>query len=630
MLALGLVVGAIGPAGAEAPRRSTHGIGRCDWPMWGYRLERTFATRCHGELTARTVKRLRLRWFFNTDDVVTATPAVAGGTLYVGDWSGKIYALRTRDGKARWTYRAEVHPEVYSGQIVGSAAVADVAGTRTVYVPAGKTLYALRAKDGSVRWRHELGQRGDRSDPTEIESSPVVVDGMVIIGWDVHNSGSGRPAGVVALDARTGRTRWKRVTAPTTGDGATGAGCGDVWGAAAVDRARALVIVGTGNCPNPSRWGQFSEALVGLDLHTGAVRWTYQPHGPNRNDTDFAGAPNLFDRAGRDGRPLAGLGNKDGVYYVVDRATGAPVAQVRATQPGITRPDGNYSTGGFIGPTAYQSGVVVGGTGVGPPPYLHGIDVQGGALAWQSQEPSATYGATAIASGIAFVGGTDFTLRAVDVRTGRTLWSHAMRGAVSGGAAITGGDVFAVAGIREPGLDQRSRTSGVYRFALHGKAARIRIPPPPTTSPRDTTPAGPRRCVDTPCDLGFDLKSPPPGLTPTASLVVTERPFRIRLEATGLGPPSGWLRAGSPAASAGATAYAVFLSESDDNPTGGLVCVLDAASRCTGTHVPRRGATYNRVTLVAVKDAKTVPTLADGFDRLVTTGSFDPPLRPVE
>ena len=147
-LALALAVGAIGPAGAEARRASTHPIGRCDWPMWGYRVERTFATRCKGELTARTVKRLRLRWFFNTDDVVTATPAVADGTLYVGDWSGKIYALRTRDGRPRWTYRAKVHPEVYSGQIVGSAVVADVAGTRTVYVPAGKTLYALRAADG--------------------------------------------------------------------------------------------------------------------------------------------------------------------------------------------------------------------------------------------------------------------------------------------------------------------------------------------------------------------------------------------------------------------------------------------------------------------------------------------------
>ncbi len=56
--------------------------------------------------------------------------------------------------------------------------------------------------------------------------------------------------------------------------------------------------------------------------------------------------------------------------------------------------------------------------------------------------------------------------------------------------------------------------------------------------------------------------------------------------------------------------------------------MLDASFDCTGTHVPRAGATYNRVSIVAVKDRKTIPTLADGFERLVTTQSFDPPLQP--
>ena len=51
----------------------------------------------------------------------------------------------------------------------------------------------------------------------------------------------------------------------------------------------------------------------------GDVRWTYQPHPPNNDDLDFAGAPNLFEM---NGRKLVGLGNKDAVYYAVDRATG--------------------------------------------------------------------------------------------------------------------------------------------------------------------------------------------------------------------------------------------------------------------------------------------------------------------
>ncbi len=130
------------------------------------------------------------------------------------------------------------------------------------------------------------------------------------------------------------------------------------------------------------------------------------------------------------------------------------VSAAPATGPGLTRPGGNFSTGGFIGPAAYHDGIVVGGTAVGPAPYLHGIQVPTGAILWQNQEPSATYAATAIAGNVAIVGGTDFTLRAVAVDTGNELWSHPMQGAVSGGAAITREDVFAVAGIREPGLEQ--------------------------------------------------------------------------------------------------------------------------------------------------------------------------------
>jgi len=604
---------------------------RCQWPTWGYSAARPFATPCDTGITEDSVDELRLRWFFNARDVVTVTPALAGNTLYVGDWSGRFYALRTRDGRPRWTFDAEVHPTVYAGQIVGTATVARVSGVQTVFFPAGKTMYALRARDGKVLWRHEMGRAGDPDDPTEIESSPAVVRDLVLFGTDVHNSGNGEAAGLVALDARTGKERWMLVTAPTAGDGATGSGCGDVWGSPAVDRARGLVFFGTGNCPDPAKWGRFSDAIVAADLETGTLRWTYQPHEQNNDDLDFAGAPNLIDAGGR---ALVGLGNKDGTYYLVDRETGEPAGAIRATGPGLRRPGSNFSTGGFIGPTAYDRGaqLVVGGTAVGPAPYLHGLDVDKATVAWQSQEPSATYAPTAITDGLAFVGGTDFTLRAVRVIDGETLWSHPMKGAVSGGVALTRGSAFAVAGIREPGLDQRSRSSGVYRFSLTGKRATIKIAAPETTTTTVVGATASQECVGSPCTMSFDLKTPPNGRSPSVTLEVDEAPFEVAITAAGLGPPDAWLRPGTPAARAGATAYAVFLSERDDNPTGGLVCILrerdGGTLGCTGRRIPRKGATYNRITLVAVKDADSIPTLADGFERLVTTESFSPPLAP--
>ena len=115
----------------------------------------------------------------------------------------------------------------------------------------------------------------------------------------------------------------------------------------------------------------------------------YQPHQPNNNDLDFAGAPNLF--TGSDGTPLVGLGNKDGVYYAVSRATGALVWKRKVAEPGLARPGGNYSTGGFIGPTAQGNGVVVGGTAIGGAPFLHALDATSGTIDWQQPAAAAIF-----------------------------------------------------------------------------------------------------------------------------------------------------------------------------------------------------------------------------------------------
>jgi len=600
----------------------------CDWPMWGDELSRDFATTCSG-ITTANASELRRIWFFNTRDVVTATPAVVDGTAYVGDWTGRFYALRVSNGRPRWQYQAEPHENVYAGQIVSSAAVEQVEGGRTVYFGSGKTLYALRASNGELRWKRELGTEGQKDDPTEIESSPVVVDGAVIVGTDVHNTADGHPAGVYAFDAATGEPRWERVLAPA---GDTGGGCADVWSSPSVDIERRMVFVGTGNCvTSPRGWGPNAEAIIALGLDDGAVRWTYQPHDPNRDDLDFAGTPNLFEAGGR---VLVGLGNKDGAYYAVDRDTGALVWSTKVAEPGLTRPGSNFSTGGFIGPTAVADGVIVGGTAIGGAPYLHALDAATGAIRWQQPATAATYGAASVANGVVVIGGTDFTLRALDLATGDVLWSDEVAGAVSGGTAIVGDDIIAVAGIREPGGAKRSRTSGVYLYSLDGKPQKsaTRIPKEPRTRETvpTTAPGTVQECVGSPCDVDFNLIQPPAGLTPSMTLEVGLDPWRVEVHTEGLGDPAAWLRPGTNAAQSGATRFGVFISERDDNPQGGLLCVLKADGSCTSKKIPRAGATYNRISLLAITDSDELPTPAEGVNRLAVTRSFDPPLAPVK
>jgi polyvinyl alcohol dehydrogenase (cytochrome) len=602
-------------------------IDACDWPMWGYSPTRTFASECPDtRLSPETVGDLGLVWFHGTDDVVTATPAVVGDTVYVGDWAGVVYALDRETGDERWRFQTEEHRNVYAGQIVSSPAVADVDGERTVFIAAGKTLYALGATDGDERWRHELGEAGNVDEPTEIESSPVVVGDTVVVGYDVHNT-PGYRAGLIALDADRGDVRWDF----DPDEGAEGTGCVDVWASPSVDEARGLVFAATGNCPSsPEGWGDFSEAMFALDLETGEPAWTYQPHEPNNDDLDFAGSPNQFTV---DGRDLLGLGNKDGTYYAVDRETGEELWRAEATEPGLERPGSNFSTGGFIGATAVADGIVAGGTGVGPCPCAHGIDAATGELVWQNEEPAATYASSAVVNGLLFLGGNDFTFRALDLATGEILWSEEVQGAVSGGSAVSGDDVFAVAGIREPGLDERSETSGVYRFSLGAGSTETST----TTTAAGTPPVTELEsrglpCTE-PCVIDFGINDPPPGTQPLVTVRFEADPLRIVVEATDLGAPEAWVRAGSAAARAGASRFGVFISERDDDPFGGggLVCSwAEGEDGCTGESIPRYAPTYNRISVLAIVDDETEPTLADGADRLVRTLSFDLPVRAVD
>lgn len=601
------------PPGAAATVPA--GTAGCPWPAWGHGPSRTFSSPCPTRISPATAKDLTERWFFNTHDVVTASPAVVDGTVYVGDWSGRFYALDAATGARRWVFQADVAARVYAGQIVSSAAVAEVGGVDTVYFGDGPVLYALRADNGELRWRTDIGT-GAADDFTEIESSPIVVEGMVIFGTDVHNH-RGQRAGVFALDAATGAQVWF-----FDGDeGAEPSGCVDVWGSPSVDVARDSVFFGTGSCDTADMlWRPLSEAIVAVDLRTGARKWAYQPHQASRADLDFAGAPNLFEI---DGRAVLGLGNKDGTYYTLDRETGAVVWKTEVAK--------GSATGGFIGGTAVARGIIAGGTAVGGAPFLHGLDARTGAILWQQPRAQATYGSAAEAGGVVFIGGNDFTFRAVDLATGGIVWSRGVNGAVAGGAAVVGDDVFVPTGIRQPGVDKRSENSGVYRFSIApGGGTTTTTRAPTGTTPRATGVTltnSAQACIGSPCPIGF-LKGIPAGITaPEAQITIEPAPFSVRVTSKNLGDPNAWITPGTDAATEGATSFGVFISESDDNPVGGLLCVIDASGACSADSLPRL-ATYNRVTILAVRDTAAMPAPADGLARLVATVTLRPPLTP--
>ncbi|MGH9095607.1 MAG: PQQ-binding-like beta-propeller repeat protein, partial [Acidimicrobiales bacterium] len=99
-----LLLGAVPAAHATtaAPDASVSSAA-CAWPMYGHDPARTMATGCPGVPTPATVATLVPRWHVHTPDVVTATPTVVGGVVYVGDWSGNFMAMDQGTGTTRWS-----------------------------------------------------------------------------------------------------------------------------------------------------------------------------------------------------------------------------------------------------------------------------------------------------------------------------------------------------------------------------------------------------------------------------------------------------------------------------------------------------------------------------------------------
>ncbi len=425
-----------------------------DWRMYGRSPARTFSTpeECSG-IGALNAAVLAPKWVVKTEKTVTASPVVADGTVFVGDWSGTMYAVDAESGDTRWTFETADAPGASFGPIVSSAAIADVKLERSgppttlVVFGSGPRLYALDTATGEAAWVEDFSSldpltgRADPDTPVEIESSPVVWRGAVYVGIDNHNTpGTGVRGGLLALDAATGDELWKFEPELDHGDH----GCGGVWSSPTLDTEHRLVYVATANCPDRNdefEWTPHTEAVTALDAGTGEVVWSFQPHLPNRNDWDFGATPNLFEL--EDGTSVLGIGNKDGAYYTLDGRTGELLWATKVAEPGDAGE--NFSIGGYLGSTAAHDGRVFGGTAIGGPPYYHALDAGSGAVEWRgAQAPS--YATSAGVNDVVFSGALDDVFRAYHADTGAVLWAAPLLGPISSGPAVVGDSVYVGSG----------------------------------------------------------------------------------------------------------------------------------------------------------------------------------------
>jgi outer membrane protein assembly factor BamB len=152
-----------------------------------------------------------LRWSHRTGPNAFVT-AVGNGTVVVAPQYGPLIGLELATGRERWRFRLAADQGPESGTIDG-----DTLFVGTSFPTEGAVdppvVYALDLASGRQRWRTVL-------DPgTDLQwAGPVVDGGQLLVADTLSHEGSAPTSHLHALDAATGRRRWKAdLHAPTQG-----------------------------------------------------------------------------------------------------------------------------------------------------------------------------------------------------------------------------------------------------------------------------------------------------------------------------------------------------------------------------------------------------------------------------
>jgi polyvinyl alcohol dehydrogenase (cytochrome) len=445
-------------------------------------------------LTVADLPRLRLKWAFGFPDASSAwaPPTVSGGRVFVGSQNGTVYALSNSSGCVWWTFSAA--GGVRTAVAVGAS---DPATGRTAlyFGDTAAQAYAIDADTGRQLWVRKV----EEHPLARITGSPTLYQGRLYVPVSSYEESQGADAryacctfrgSVVALDAATGAVAWKTYMIPeeprprgtsTAGVTLWGPSGSAIWSAPTVDPARGALYVATGNAysgpAHPS-----SDAVVALDLSTGAIRWMRQatpgdvyltgcrsgnPNCPDRNgpDLDFGSPPMLARSAA--GRDLLVIGQKSGIGFAMDPdKAGEIVWQYRAGQGGVL---GGIEWGSAVdGERAYFA---VSDMLSPQPGGLHAVALATGERVWAAPPAAvkcaagrgcnaAQSAAVTAIPGAVFSGSNDGALRAYSTADGSVVWEFdtnrefqsvngvAARGAsmIGPGPAIAGGMIYVNSG----------------------------------------------------------------------------------------------------------------------------------------------------------------------------------------
>ena len=435
---------------------------RALWNGWGQNSSNTRYQDAPG-FSAAQVPRLKLKWAFGFpgDLTIEAQASLAGGRLFIGSRTGRVYSLNPSTGCVYWSFDAGAAVRTFRQEPPAGAWRLSSAEARTLTrstpPPAG---CCGRPKWTKTRWptspvlRYSTPAACTSPLPPEKRAPPprriMSVAGSAAASWrwtppPASRSGKtytiaeeARPAG----KNRRGVQLWGPAGAP-------------IWTSPAIDTTRNALYVTTGDNYSDAPTST-SDAFLAMDLDTGKLLWSRQMTAsgaynvacriPNKTncpdsngpDVDFGSSPILVSLA--NGRRALIAGQKSGVVHALDPdRNGEILWQVRVGQGGSL---GGVQWGSAAdGANVYVALSDIGrvllpfGLGTDADPKRGGgmfaLRLDNGERIWYTPPPGcgdrkrcspAQSAAVSAMPGIAFSGSVDGHMRAYSAANGAIVW----------------------------------------------------------------------------------------------------------------------------------------------------------------------------------------------------------------
>jgi outer membrane protein assembly factor BamB len=327
------------------------------WPMYGYdaaRLRAPLGFKVHPPFRRAPV------WTFRAQALLEFPPVVAYSRIYIVNNAGTVFALHQQSGKVLWKYRTH-----------RCSAASPAVGNHLVFVSLlnkppcnashgvdGKVI-AFDAETGRIRWQRTIGPS---------ESSPLLADGMVIVGDWSHD--------IYAFTAASGNLRWHF-------------------------KSGGLVKGAISQSGNRVYFGAYDTHVYALDLHNGKQIWraSSQPR-IGRTGTFYANAAIAYGRVY--------IGATDGKMY----SFGATTGKLRWSN----------GTGDFIYSSAavWRGNVLVGSYDG----YFYSFDAATGDIRWRFHAGAKISGSASVIDGVVYFSTLSGRTFGLNARNGKLVWSY--------------------------------------------------------------------------------------------------------------------------------------------------------------------------------------------------------------